>query len=214
MLVSPVPIYLGCVGLIVGSLGLGAHHMIGGNSVSATNAPPEQPLFARSVEEAALPASQWPAQNLDVAFYGPTVELLTHSATSPEPQPAAAPGDVPQTQEQQTAAAPPEVVRDLPRQQTKQPSKRAKNTRAKDDLTASSKQSDPRDARAQERQRTAAQAREGDMRSRAERPQREPRIVVREEVREPEQRAIRAPEPRETVGFNPLRIFGGIFEPR
>ena len=30
MLASPLPIYLGCAGLIVGTLGLGAHHMLGG----------------------------------------------------------------------------------------------------------------------------------------------------------------------------------------
>src|SRR5215213_10260203 len=83
MLASPVPIYLGCAGLIVGSLGLGAQYMLGGNSVSATNAETEQPLFARSVEEASLPASNWSSQNPNVAHHEPMVKLLTTPSRSP-----------------------------------------------------------------------------------------------------------------------------------
>jgi hypothetical protein len=220
MRASPLLIYLGCAGLIVGSLGLGAHHMLGGNSVSATSAPPEQPLFARSVNEAALPSSQWPSQTLpsqtlDVAFYGPTLELLTQAAASSEPRPVAAPSDV---QEQQTAAAPREAVRDLPRQQARQPSKRVKNARVRDEVTTST-EPDPRDARAQERQRVTVHADEEReaMPRRSERRYRESGqrvVIIREDAREPEPGPIRAPEPRENVGFSPLRIFGGIFEPR
>ena len=92
MLASPLPIYLGCAGLIVGGLGLGAHHMLGGGSGSSTNkdAAMEQPLFARSVEQATLPATQWPSTNVDVAYYGPMVELLTQP-TSSVPAPLADP---------------------------------------------------------------------------------------------------------------------------
>jgi hypothetical protein len=237
MLASPVPIYLGCAGLIVGSLGLGAQHLLGGNSVSATNATPEQPLFAKSVEEAALPAARWPSQNLEVAYYEPMVELLTSPTRSTH---SSAPATVAQhEQENPPVADPREVVRDLPQQQAK-PSKRVKNARARndararDDATASTEQPDPRDSRAQDRQRTAAQVdaegREAgsrrferrsrdreeseavDIRSRADRRQREaaPRAVVREEMREPEQRFGQGPERRESFGFNPFRLFGAF----
>ena len=95
MLASPLPIYLGCAGLIVGTLGLGAHHMLGGGSGPSTNkdTTAEQPLFARSVEQASLPATQWPSTNVDVAYYGPMVELLTQP-TSSVPAPLADPSRV------------------------------------------------------------------------------------------------------------------------
>ena len=76
MFTSPVPIYLGCAGLIVGSLGLGAQHLMSRGSAPVPTSAQEQPLFAKSVEEAALPATHWPSANPEVAFYEPMVELL------------------------------------------------------------------------------------------------------------------------------------------
>ena len=51
-----------------------------------------------------------------------------------------------------------------------------------------------------------------DIRPRADRRQREaaPRAVVREEMREPEQRFGQGPERRESFGFNPFRLFGAF----
>jgi hypothetical protein len=249
MLASPVPIYLGCAGLIVGGLGLGAHHMLGAGSGSAQDAAAEQPLFAKSVEHASLPATQWPSKNVDVAYYEPMVELLTRPTSSvpapladpsrvaaaPQQEPprdvAPAPQSSPTTVQEQPRAAPREVVRDLSAQPGKQ-SKRARNQRQRDDAragngdTASTEQVDPREARTQERQRTATQvdterrdgrrserryrdrddADEIDARSRSDRRGREVeerrprdgerRVVIREETREPEQRVMRGPEQR------------------
>jgi hypothetical protein len=181
MLASPVPIYLGCAGLIVGSLGLGAQHMLGGSSVSATNVEPGQPLFARSVEEASLPPSHWSSQNSNVAYYEPMVKLLTTPSRSVPPAPVTAapqtaapeanspPANPPtashnapapqatESTQQPPRAVPREVVRDIP-QQTK---RTTRNARARDDAAASTEQADPRDAyakadrdpRSQERQR-------------------------------------------------------------
>jgi hypothetical protein len=163
MLASPVPIYLGCAGLIVGTLGLGAQHLLGGSSGPSTNKDTamEQPLFARSVEQASLPTTQWPSKNVDVAYYGPMVELMTQpTASVPAPladpsrvavpqgtppeatqgqQPSArdvapapqSPSTTAQVQEQ-PRAAPREVVRDLSPQQSKQ-SRRARHQRQRDD---------------------------------------------------------------------------------
>jgi hypothetical protein len=188
MLASPLPIYLGCAGLIVGSLGLGANHMLGGGSGPSTNkdAAMEQPLFAKSVEQASLPTTEWPSKNVDVAYYGPMVELLTQPTAS-VPAPLADPSRVAATQEtsqgqqpptrdvapasqspsttahvqEQPRAAPREVVRDLSPRQSRQ-SRRPKNQHQRDDAragreTASTEQVDPRETRAQERQRTATQ---------------------------------------------------------
>ena len=85
---SPVPIYLGCAGLIVGSLGLGAQHLLGGNSVlGCTHAAPQPPLFARSVEEAALPATRLAVAECQTSrIYDPMVELLTAPARSTQPR--------------------------------------------------------------------------------------------------------------------------------
>lgn len=180
MLASPVPIYLGCAGLIVGSLGLGAQHMLGGNSVSATNAESEQPLFARSVEEASLPAPHWSSQHSNVAYYDPMVKLLTTPSRSVPPAPAtpqaspqqantppasqpAQPQAIEGAQQEPRAAAPREIVRDIPQQTS--PSKRNRSARTRDDATTPAEQVDPRDAyakadrdsRSQERQRNARQ---------------------------------------------------------
>ena len=230
---SPVPIYLGCAGLIVGSLGLGAQHMLGGNSVSATNTAAEQPLFARSVEEASLPATGWPSQNASVAHYHPMVELLTTPARSTQPPPAVAAQPerppIAEQPQQEPRAAPREIVRDLSQPQSRQ-SRRTRNTR---EATAPTEQTDPHEARTQERQRNAAQVetdkRDGgsrrserryrdrddaeavETRARPDRRQRDgERVVVREETREPEQRVVRGPEQREGA-FTPFRLFG-IFD--
>ena len=113
MLTSPLPIYLGCAGLIVGSLGLGAQHMLGGSSAPVpTNAAQEQPLFARSVEEAALPATHWPSQNPEVAY------LRADGGTSDDADARVAGAVGSQSrvrrQEEPPAATPREVVRDVP----------------------------------------------------------------------------------------------------
>ena len=130
MVTSPVPIYLGCAGLIVGCLGLGAQHMLGASSAPPTTVQ-EQPLFARSVEEAALPAARWPSQNPEVAFYEPMVELLTTPARTSEPsQPVAS------DREEAQVSAPREIVRDVPREQVRQSSRRAKNARARNEVGA------------------------------------------------------------------------------
>jgi hypothetical protein len=219
MFTSPVPIYLGCAGLIVGSLGLGAEHLTSRSSAPVPTSAQAQPLFAKSVEEAALPATHWPSQNPEVAFYGPMVELLTTPARISEPsQPAVA------RQEQPPAAAPREVVRDVPHDQTKQSSRRAKNSRSRNE-SASNEPSD-QTIRERGRQRAGAQddveernvesRRSGrryqdreesepvEMRSRSE------RAVIREETREPE-RLARGQQ--ESAGFSPFRLFG-IFDQR
>ncbi|MBX9772884.1 MAG: hypothetical protein K2Y71_00615 [Xanthobacteraceae bacterium] len=158
MLSSPVPIYLGCAGLIVGALGLSAHSMLGGNSFPASNAEPNQPLFARSVEEASLPASHWPTQQPSVAYYDPMVRLLTTPSRSVAPVPVIAtpqaglrqanptPAAQPQAMEsqQEPRAAPHEIARDMPRQ-TKT-SKRSRSARTRDDAVTSREQVDGRDA--------------------------------------------------------------------
>lgn len=138
MLASPLPVYLGCAGLLVGSLGLGAQYLIGGNSVGATNDISEQPLFARSVEEAALPTTPWPSQDSAVAHYGPMMDLLSQPARSTEPTPqtnAALQDPTPAADAHKPAAAPREVVRDVPQQQIRQ-SRRSKNARARDQARA------------------------------------------------------------------------------
>jgi hypothetical protein len=162
MLASPVPIYLGCAGLIVGSLGLGAQYLIGGNPGSATNAS-EPPLFAQSVEEATLPAERWTSQNPGIAHYGPMVELLTTPARStaassavadPQQNPPLATHQVQKAEPaaEQPRAAPREVVRDLSQPQTRQ-SRRTKNQRnrneVREETAAPTEQIDPREARAQ-----------------------------------------------------------------
>jgi Spy/CpxP family protein refolding chaperone len=237
MPVSPVPIYLGWAGLIVGSLGLGAQHLLSGSSGSAINTTAEQPLFARSVEEASLPATGWPTQHVGVAHYNPMVELLTTPARSAQSMqlPAAEPSQtVGQSQSEQHA--PREVVRDL--SQTRQ-SRRSRNQRNRHDAraneeTVSNEQVDPRAARAEvdgrKADRRESRSRRSERRYRDrddsadthmrsdrrrvetedERPPAGERRVVREEIREPEPRVVRGPEPRDG-GFTPFRMFG-IFD--
>ncbi len=115
MVASQVPIYLGCAGLIVGGLGLGAHQMLGGGSGSSKDAATEQPLFARSVEQAAPPATKWPSKttpSVDVAYYGPMVELLTQP-TSSTPAPLANPSRAAARQEASQEQQPPDDSGDV-----------------------------------------------------------------------------------------------------
>jgi len=225
MVTSPVPIYLGCAGLIVGCLGLGAQHMLGASSAPPTTVQ-EQPLFARSVEEAALPAARWPSQNPEVAFYEPMVELLTTPARTSEPsQPVAS------DREEAQVSAPREIVRDVPREQVRQSSRRAKNARARNEVGAPGEPSDQRATRERGRQRAEAQddAEEANVeprrsgrryRDRAEsepvdirsRSERGGQRVIREETREPE-RYVQGSEQRESSGLSPFRLFG-IFDQR
>src|SRR5262245_42155371 len=133
MLASPVPIYLGCIGLIVGSLGLGAQHLLGESSGSATKVTAEQrPLLAQSVEQASVPAHGWTSQsasqkgesqNAGVAHYDPTAKLTPPPPSQPPTartaQPPNPPAEVvepperaePVQQEQRATSR--EVVRDL-----------------------------------------------------------------------------------------------------
>ena len=223
MFTSPVPIYLGCAGLIVGSLGLGAQHLMSRGSAPVPTSAQEQPLFAKSVEEAALPATHWPSQNPEVAFYEPMVELLTTPARISEPsQPTAT------RHEEPTVAARREVVRDVPHEQVKQSSRRAKNHRSRNE-SASNEQSD-QTIRERGRQRAEIQddveernaqprrfgrryqdgeeSEPVEMRSRSERGGQ--RVVIREGTREPERFAR---ERQESPGFSPFRLFG-IFDQR
>src|SRR5918997_342359 len=83
-----LPIYLGWAGLLVGGLGLGANHVIGGNVLPFAQSEPQQseqqqPLFAKSVEEAALPAPRWPTQDRGIAFYDPLIELKAQVSAPP-----------------------------------------------------------------------------------------------------------------------------------
>lgn len=161
MLASPVPIYLGCVGLIVGGLGLAAQHMLAGKSVNATTA--ERPSFARSVDEGS-PTPDWPAKGVAVPHYQSSVELLTSptqpaqsslAAATPQrnppqtPQPAQpqAPQQTqaPQKMQEPQQAAPREVVRDVTQPPLK-PARRGQRNRDEipaDQAMASTEQADP-----------------------------------------------------------------------
>jgi hypothetical protein len=154
--------------------------MLSGNSVSATKAEAKQPLFARSVEEASLPVSNWASPQPHVAYYDPMMKLRTTPsrlvapatesprANAPEASSASAPHSAPhhaapaQTGSAPPQAAPPrEIVRDIP-QQTK-PSRRNRNTHTREN--AATEQVDPQDAyakvdrdpRSRDRQRNTTQ---------------------------------------------------------
>jgi ribonuclease E len=238
MLSSPVPIYLGCAGLIVGGLGLGAQHLLGGgNSVSAIDTS-EQPLFARSVEEASLPTSAWPSQtwpsqNRNVAHFEPMVELLTTPARPAQPEnPPAATRDNPnqnaQRAQEEPRAASREVVRDVPQQQTTQP-RRSRNqqsrgdARGRNDAAPPVEQADPRDGsaqeqpRAQERQRASTESEkreQGSRRSSRRYQEREDTEPV-DERSSPDRRRVeqddrrqREREPRVVIREEPEQRFG------
>ncbi len=133
-----------------GVIGLGAHIY----NYSRAPVTEVEPLFARSVEQAELPASHWRTKRLDVPYYGPMVELLTLGASaSRQRQPATAP-------EPQARRAPAKA------EQTRQ-SRRAKAERSTNDMR--SRDVDPRDAYA----RGDASEKSRDRRSRAERRSRE-----------------------------------------
>jgi len=238
MVAHPVPIYLGCAGLIVGTLGLGAHHMVGGNSVATTAR--VQPLFARSVEEAALPAPRWHHQNQQqqqqpgVAFHEPMVELLTTGA-SPEAAQAAAERAEPTTPQR-------EAVRQIPVPPASQAPPREPAAAGEIAATASApvkaphvqaeagvaarrevvrdvprQQAEQPPKRTKNVRRAKSDSETSNQRSASER---RPRAPEDRRQREPEQRVIvrelaREPEPRivraPESGFNPFRLFG-IFD--
>jgi hypothetical protein len=197
MVMSPVPIYLGCAGLIVGSLGLGAQYMIGGNSVSATKAESEQPLFARSVEEASLPASQWssPAsqsnwssQNSNVAYYEPMVKLLTTPSRSVPPAPvtaapqANAPQVNPSPQPDPPQASPPPVSRDVPASQVTEGAQQAPRAAPREVVRDIPQQTPPpkRTRNARARDDAAASAEQVDPRDAYAKANRDPRSQERQ----------------------------------
>jgi hypothetical protein len=229
MPVSSLPV-LAAAALAIGiTFGLGAHHYLYGRN-SATVAE-VKPLFARSVEQAELSASRWPAERLDVPFYGPMVELLTlgasvsHVSTTDhhhqQPQLAAEP----QTGRATTGG-------DQPRRQVRQ-SRRANGERKDDGRSTEVNPSDayargdslpqPRgSSRPEDNNRDGRRSDRGvngvppgaedrstwDRRRRDEQRSREPesRASVRQEDRD--RRAAPASE-----GFTPFRLFG-IFDSR
>jgi hypothetical protein len=243
MLASPVSIYLGVAGVIVGSLGLGAQYLIGGNAVTASGATTEQPLFAQSVEQASLPATPWTSPhpavpNPGVAHYGPMVELLTQPMRSTDPKAqASAAQQQPEShreqasREQASTAAPREIVRDGPQQQARQP-RRTRNARARDEArtgndTSVQTEPDARDARAEaprrrydRRTRSREESEVVDTRSRSERRRFE---SDERRPREGGPRVVIHEESRESErfvrggepreGFTPFRMFG-IIDPR
>jgi hypothetical protein len=217
MLASPVPIYLGVAGLIVGSLGLGAQYLVGGNAGIATDATTERPPFARSVEQASLPATPWTspnpgapnpdAPNPGVAHYGPMVELLTQPTRSTEPtrsaeptaQASAAQQQPEPRREQASTAAPREIVRDGRQQQARQPGQ-TRNARVRDEARTGNDprmatEPDARDDRAEvprrrydRRTRSREESEVVDTRSRSDRRR-----------FEPNERRPRVPDPRVVI---------------
>ena len=112
-----LPVLVSAALVALGVIGLGAHYIHDySRLVPATEV---EPLFARSVEQAGLPKSRWPAARLDVPYYGPMVELLTlgasasratttdqgRPATVPEPQARRAPARAEQTRQVRRAKA-------------------------------------------------------------------------------------------------------------
>jgi hypothetical protein len=223
MVAHPVPIYLGCAGLIIGTLGLGAHHMLGGDRVG--NTAPEQPLFAKSVEQAALPAPRWSFQNNQnqnpgVAFHEPMVELLTTGASPEAAQAAAA------AAREEPAATQPEAVREIPVPQAPArevtatasapvPAPRVQGEagvaaprEAVREVPQQQAEQPPKRTKNTRRAKTGSEtsnprsASERRRRVPEERRQREPeqRVIVREVVREPPgprvREVVREPEPR------------------
>jgi hypothetical protein len=137
--VKNIAIYLGCVGILLGGIGLAYEVM-----APAADPPRDAPV----VEAAPSPASaEWPPANGAVAFHDEMIELLsppktqTTQTAAPEHQHAAPePTTTGQAPQQQQAAPEREVVRDLApdrRQQrrTSRPSRQAPPA-TPDDATA------------------------------------------------------------------------------
>ena len=128
-----LPVLVSAALVALGVIGLGAHYIHDHSRlVSATEV---VPLFARSVEQAGLPKSRWPAERLDVPYYGPMVELLTLGASASRAT----------TDQRQPATAPEPQARRAPaRAEQTRPSRRAKAERSNNDVRSS--EVDPRDA--------------------------------------------------------------------
>ena len=174
-----------CAALVASSvIGLGAHYIYDHSPHAQVTE--VEPLFARSVEQAGLPKSRWPAERLDVPYYGPMVELLTLGAsasratTSDRGRPATVP-------EPQARRAPARA------EQTRQ-SRRAKAERSNNDVRTS--EVDPRDAYAR-----------GDF-SEQSRERRGRRAERRSRERDAEKLQAAPSE-----GFTPFQMFG-IFNSR
>ena len=164
-----------------GVIGLGAHIY----NYSRAPVTEVEPLFARSVEQAGLPASHWRTERLDVPYYGPMVELLTLGASASRAT----------TDQRQPATAPAPQARRAPAgaEQTRQ-SRRAKAERATNDVRSSDV--DPRDAYAR-----------GDA-SEKSRDRRSSRAERRSQERDAQKRQAAPSE-----GFTPFHMFG-IFNSR
>ena len=221
-----------CAGLALAALGLGGHYLLNRDSGKVTNA---EPLFARSVEEAGLPAGRWPAVRLDVPYYGPMVELLTIGASGGRTAAADRSAQQGHTEaERQTPLTSREAKES--RKQQKQ-ARRSKEKRRKDDAAT---EADAREAYAREapernqrpgltqRREDADEADRTSPRSRNRQPEADAatdrrreegrrqqtryRSSTPEDRDERERRERRAAENRD-AGFTPFRLFG-IFEQR
>jgi hypothetical protein len=222
-----------CAGLALGALGVGGHYLTNRDTPEkVTNA---EPLFARSVEEAGLPAGRWPVVRLDVPYYGPMVELLTLGASAGRTA----------TVDQPPPQVPPHAARETPRGleeavEVRKQQKQTRRIKEKRPNDAAAIEADAREAYAKEVQerkqrRGSTQGRddegEGDRairRSRTrqhefeepinrrrqedQRQQAHDRSFTREDRREEKRREVRSPENRD-VGSTPFRLFG-IFEQR
>ena len=169
-----------CAALVASSvIGLGAHYIYDHSPHAQVTE--VEPLFARSVEQAGLPKSRWPAERLEVPYYGPMVELLTLGASASRAT---------TTDQGRPATVPEPQVRRAPAraEQTRQ-SRRAKAERSNKDLRAS--EVDPRDAYAR-----------GDP-SEPRRDRRSRRTERRSPEPNPRERQAAPSE-----GFTPFRMFG------
>jgi hypothetical protein len=220
-----------CAGLVLGAVGVGGHYL--SSRDPAGKVKNAEPLFARSVEEAGLPAGRWPAVRLDVPYYGPMVELLTLGASAGR----TATADQPAPQATEAARETPRGSREAVEVRRQQKQARRPKEKRRDDEAAT--EPDPRDAYAravpERKQRRGSTERgqddEGNGTTRRSRSRqleadeatdrqryegrRQPspdRSFTREDRRERERQDTRAPENRES-GFTPFRMFG-IFDQR
>jgi len=113
MVAHPVPIYLGCAGLLIGTLGMGAQSALHVDRPASNNEPP---LFARSVEEAALPVERWPSKG-NIPYYAPMLDLAQTTARSSDASPNEHRSD-PNPNEHEDA---PRTVREIPLHATGEP---------------------------------------------------------------------------------------------
>jgi hypothetical protein len=220
-----------CAGLVLGAVGVGAHYL--NNRDTSANVTNAEPLFARSVGEAELPAGRSRAVRLDVPYYGPMVELLTLGASAGRT--ATADRSAPQGHTEE-ARGTPRVLKEAAklRKQQKQ-AWRPKEEKRRNNAVAT--ENDAREAYARDvperKQRRGWTPRRYDEdqadRARRSRPldvhettdrrrqegSRQPsrnRSLARDGSRERGRRDTRGPENRDS-GFTPFRMFG-IFDQR